>query len=99
MPYEQPNGQHMFFYFYNCNEMHKFLILIGLVVLFFTGCGEEKQIEALQAEKAKLVATADSLKTEIERVQQLPGNWIVENDTVRAGDGLFQVLSRWQYRK
>ena len=85
-------GGLFFFLFLTC--MKKLTILSCITALFLLGCGEEKQIEALQAEKAKLVATADSLKTEIERVQQLPGNWIVENDTVRAGDGLFQVLSR-----
>lgn len=65
-----------------------------LVALILAGCGEEKQIETLVQERARLTAKADSLRQEILQAQQIPGNWTVENDTVRAGDGLFQVLSR-----
>ena len=38
----------------------------------------------------------DSLNTELEKYQTLPADWIIQNDTVRAGDGLFQVLVRMQ---
>lgn len=58
------------------------------------GCNEEEKIQSLREEGDLLRAKIDSLQTAIDQVQQLPGNWTVENDTVRAGDGLFQVLSR-----
>lgn len=63
---------------------------------FLLGCNEQEKIQNLKDEGAKLQKKIDSLSVEIERAQQLPGNWTVENDTVRAGDGLFQVLVRMQ---
>lgn len=63
---------------------------------FLLGCNEQEKIQNLKDEGTKLQKKIDSLSVEIERAQQLPGNWTVENDTVRAGDGLFQVLVRMQ---
>lgn len=74
--------------------MIRIFLTFVLVVLVVAGCREESKIEALKRESVELSERIDSLKAEIERVQQLPGNWTVENDTVRAGDGLFQVLYR-----
>lgn len=68
--------------------------LFVTVALLFAGCREQTQIETLKQETARLSKIVDSLSAEIQQKQQLPGNWIIENDTVRAGDGLFQVLSR-----
>lgn len=66
------------------------------IMSFLLGCNEQEKIQNLKDEGAKLQKKIDSLSVEIERAQQLPGNWTVENDTVRAGDGLFQVLVRMQ---
>lgn len=70
----------------------KFAVVICVITLW--GCNEQEKILQLQAEGVALQAKIDSLNQAIEQSQMLPGNWIVENDTVRAGDGLFQVLSR-----
>lgn len=64
-------------------------IAVGLM-----GCNEEEKIQSLKSEGDVLRAKVDSLSAEIEKAQVLPANWIIENDTVRAGDGLFQVLLR-----
>lgn len=69
-------------------------LALALCVFSFMGCNEEEQILKLQAEGAIIQAKIDSLTQAVEKAQQIPGNWTVENDTVRAGDGLFQVLSR-----
>lgn len=74
--------------------MNKFLILIGLVALFFTGCGEEKQIESLKNEAKTLQAQFDSLNVELAKKQALVLNGRVISDTVRAGEGPFHVFSR-----
>ncbi|WP_298768244.1 M23 family metallopeptidase [uncultured Fibrobacter sp.] len=67
-----------------------------LVAILLLGCNEQEKIQNLRTEGARLQNKIDSLNAEIERAQTLPGNWVVENDTVRAGDGLFQVLVRMQ---
>ena len=75
----------------------KFILSIALSAFFafsLLGCNEEKKIQNLKDEGDCLRAQIDSLTNEIEQVQLQPGNWDVHNDTVRAGDGLFQVLVR-----
>lgn len=57
-------------------------------------CNEQEQIEALKAEGQVLQQKVDSLNVEISKVQPVPEGWTIVNDTVRAGDGLFQVLNR-----
>ena len=77
----------------------KFILSIALsafMAFSLLGCNEEKKIQGLKDEGNRLRAQIDSLTNEIEQVQMQPGNWIVHNDTVRAGDGLFQVLVRMQ---
>ena len=76
--------------------MSLFRLFVLFVIVSLVGCREQAEIEALQEEGKQLAAAADSLRLEIDRLQQLPGNWIIHNDTVRAGDGLFQVLYRMQ---
>jgi murein DD-endopeptidase MepM/ murein hydrolase activator NlpD len=76
--------------------MSLFRLFVLFVIVSLVGCREQAKIEALQEEGKQLAAAADSLRLEIDRLQQLPGNWIIHNDTVRAGDGLFQVLYRMQ---
>ncbi|PWJ66230.1 MULTISPECIES: M23 family metallopeptidase [unclassified Fibrobacter] len=73
--------------------LHKFA-LCAILALFFTSCNEEQKIQSLKAEGESLRAKVDSLQAVIENTQFVPVNWDIENDTVRAGDGLFQVLSR-----
>ena len=77
----------------------KFILSIALSAFFafsLLGCNEEKKIQGLKDEGDRLRAQIDSLTNEIEQLQMQPGNWTVHNDTVRAGDGLFQVLVRMQ---
>ena len=77
----------------------KFILSIALSLFFvlsLLGCNEEKKIQNLKDEGGRLRAQIASLTNEIEQVQLQPGNWDVHNDTVRAGDGLFQVLVRMQ---
>ena len=73
-----------------------FLALSVFLAFSLFGCNEEEKIQNLKAEGELLRAKIDSLTNAIEQVQTLPGNWNVQNDTVRAGDGLFQVLVRMQ---
>ena len=73
-----------------------FLALSVFLAFSLFGCNEEKKIQNLKAEGELLRAKIDSLTNAIEQVQTFPGNWNVQNDTVRAGDGLFQVLVRMQ---
>ena len=73
-----------------------FLALSVFLAFSLIGCNEEEKIQNLKAEGELLRAKIDSLTNAIEQVQTLPGNWNVQNDTVRAGDGLFQVLVRMQ---
>jgi len=74
--------------------MTRLFFVICVLCFVLLGCNEDGKIQKLQEEGAQLTARIDSLKNEIEKVQMLPGNWTIENDTVRAGDGLFQVLYR-----
>ena len=74
--------------------MSRIFFLLCVAIIAFTGCNEQKKIDALTQEKAKLEATADSLKALIAKAQESSSKWLVKNDTVRAGDGLFQVLYR-----
>ena len=77
----------------------KFILSMALTAFFalsLLGCNEQEKIQGLKAEGDRLRAKIDSLSAAIDHVQALPGNWIVQNDTVRAGDGLFQVLVRMQ---
>lgn len=76
--------------------MSLFRFFVLFVIVSLVGCREEAKIADLQEEAAMLESAADSLRLEIDRLQQLPGNWTIFNDTVRAGDGLFQVLYRMQ---
>ena len=75
---------------------HLLLILSAIFLFALLGCNEEEKIQKLNAEGDRLRAKIDSLTSAIEQAQMLPGNWSVQNDTVRAGDGLFQVLVRMQ---
>jgi murein DD-endopeptidase MepM/ murein hydrolase activator NlpD/outer membrane murein-binding lipoprotein Lpp len=84
---------------YHSEVFVKFILSIALsafMAFSLLGCNEEKKIQGLKDEGNRLRAQIDSLTNEIEQVQMQPGNWIVHNDTVRAGDGLFQVLVRMQ---
>lgn len=74
--------------------MFRICFIVLACALLFTGCREKAKIESLEQEGKRLESVADSLMAEIDRLQQMPGNWIIHNDTVRAGDGLFQVLYR-----
>ncbi len=74
--------------------MSRIIVLLCAVFIALTGCNEQKKIDALKQENAKLEAKADSLKALIAKAQGGVSKWIVKNDTVRAGDGLFQVLYR-----
>ena len=78
--------------------MTRFVFFALSVFLAFSllGCNEEEKIQNLKAEGDLLRAKIDSLSAAIDQIQTLPGNWNVQNDTVRAGDGLFQVLVRMQ---
>jgi murein DD-endopeptidase MepM/ murein hydrolase activator NlpD len=73
-----------------------FFALFAFFSLSLLGCNEEKKIQNLKDEGDRLRVQIDSLTNAIEQVQMQPGDWIVHNDTVRAGDGLFQVLVRMQ---
>jgi len=74
--------------------MFRFFVLMCALAIALTGCNEQKKIDALMQENARLVAASDSLKALIVKAQGQTLHWIVKNDTVRAGDGLFQVLYR-----
>ena len=74
--------------------MSRIIVLLCAAFIALTGCNEQKKIDALKQENAKLEAKADSLKALIAKAQGGVSKWIVKNDTVRAGDGLFQVLYR-----
>ena len=74
--------------------MSRIFLLLCVIAFALTGCNEQKKIDALMQENAKLEAAADSLKALIVKAQGQTSKWIVKNDTVRAGDGLFQVLYR-----
>ncbi len=78
--------------------VNRFLLVVlsAFFMLSLFGCNEEGKIQNLKDEGDRLRAQIDSLTNEIEQVQLQPGNWIVHNDTVRAGEGLFQVLVRMQ---
>jgi len=70
--------------------------LFLLLSILLVACNEQERIQAIQGEVSALQARRDSLNTELEKYQTLPADWIIQNDTVRAGDGLFQVLVRMQ---
>ena len=74
--------------------MSRIFFLLCAVAIALTGCNEQKKIDALMQENAKLEASADSLRALIAKAQGATSKWLVKNDTVRAGDGLFQVLYR-----
>lgn len=74
--------------------MLRFTLTALLFALCLMGCNEQEKIQNLKEEGEVLRARIDSLQQVISQTQQQPGNWTVENDTVRAGDGLFQVLLR-----
>ena len=73
-----------------------FIAFSAFLVFSLLGCNEQEKIQNLKNEGENLRAQIDSLTNAIEQMQMLPGNWAVQNDTVRAGDGLFQVLVRMQ---
>ena len=70
--------------------------LFILLSFLLVACNEQERIQAIQGEVSALQSRRDSLNTELEKYQTLPADWIIQNDTVRAGDGLFQVLVRMQ---
>ena len=70
------------------------LALCGLLSLFITGCNEDEQIQSLRSEGKVLQNKVESLKSELSKAQVVPVHWEIVSDTVRAGDGLFQVLNR-----
>lgn len=70
-----------------------FLFYIFSVLTFLCACGEEEKISALQKEKQELIALKDSLSKKQNDLQKNSGLTLI-SDTVKAGDGLFQVLSR-----
>ena len=70
--------------------------LFILLPFLLVACNEQERIQAIQGEVSALQSRRDSLNTELEKYQTLPADWIIQNDTVRAGDGLFQVLVRMQ---
>lgn len=80
--------------FFERVSMSRIIVLLCAAFIALTGCNEQKKIDALKQENAKLEAKADSLKALIAKAQGGVSKWIVKNDTVRAGDGLFQVLYR-----
>lgn len=73
-----------------------FIAFSAFLAFSLLGCNEQEKIQNLKNEGENLRAQIDSLTNAIEQMQMLPGNWAVQNDTVRAGDGLFQVLVRMQ---
>ena len=70
-----------------------FLFYIVSVLIVLLGCGEDEQIKALQEEQRQLLFQKDSLlkrQSELEKSSDLT----LVSDTVKAGNGLFQVLER-----
>jgi len=76
--------------------MLRIAFLFLLLSFFLVACNEQERIQAIQGEVSALQTRRDSLNAELEKYQALPADWIIQNDTVRAGDGLFQVLVRMQ---
>ena len=72
------------------------VFLFILLSFILVACNEQERIQAIQGEVSTLQSRRDSLSAELEKYQTLPADWIIQNDTVRAGDGLFQVLVRMQ---
>jgi murein DD-endopeptidase MepM/ murein hydrolase activator NlpD len=72
------------------------VFLFILLSFLLVACNEQERIQAIQGEVSALQSRRDSLSAELEKYQTLPADWIIQNDTVRAGDGLFQVLVRMQ---
>ena len=72
------------------------VFLFILLSFLLVACNEQERIQAIQGEVSTLQSRRDSLSAELEKYQTLPADWIIQNDTVRAGDGLFQVLVRMQ---
>lgn len=71
------------------------LAFCAILALALVGCdNEEEQILALKNEGKVLQQRVDSLRAELSKTQEVPVKWNIVNDTVRAGDGLFQVLNR-----
>jgi murein DD-endopeptidase MepM/ murein hydrolase activator NlpD len=70
-----------------------FLFYIVSVLVVLLGCGEDEKIKALQEEQRQLLSQKDSLlkrQSELEKSSDL----LLVSDTVKAGNGLFQVLER-----
>ncbi|MEE0877172.1 MAG: M23 family peptidase, partial [Fibrobacteraceae bacterium] len=70
-----------------------FLFYIVSVLVVLLGCGEDEKIKALQEEQRQLISQKDSLskrQSELEKSSDLT----LVSDTVKAGNGLFQVLER-----
>ena len=72
--------------------MSRIFLLLCVAIIALTGCNEQKKIDALTQEKAKLEAAADSLKALIAKAQESSSKWLVKNDTVRAGASLTQPV-------
>lgn len=69
------------------------LFLSAICALMLLGCNEEAKIQSLKAETSQLKAELDSLTLRAEELSKTAGTQL-SRDTVRAGDGLFQVLER-----
>lgn len=89
-----PSSMRGLFVFLGFCIVTRIFLSLFFVMVTLVGCREQAEIESLQEEGKRLEAVADSLRSEIEKLQHMPGNWVLQNDTVRAGDGLFQVLYR-----
>lgn len=69
-------------------------LLCTFVALNLCACNEQKKIELLKNQNDVLIKKIQALKDSIDITQQISNHWILENDTVQKGDGLFQVLVR-----
>ena len=69
-------------------------LLFFFSALLLVGCNEQKQIDNLQKESARLEALADSLRTEIKNAESIANNARIIRDTVRAGEGPFHLFQR-----
>ncbi|MCF0216974.1 MAG: M23 family metallopeptidase [Fibrobacteraceae bacterium] len=71
-----------------------FVIITVLVLAVFSGCREQAKIDCLNEEAASLQQQIDSLKACIKNAENIAKNTRIVMDTVRAGEGPFQVFSR-----
>lgn len=74
--------------------MIRYLSVIIFAITCLVGCGEEKEIQKLTQENKELVQSLDSLKILLAKKRSILKNSQIISDTVRAGEGPFQVFSR-----